>query len=137
MFFLIITVVFLLILAAISFGVFLSSPNSKGASMELVFNKPKANIDMGIFDSDQFKRLQPFTEINTQYSYKALTKSRKQTSGFISAVSIDEAKANLESMGLTVTEIKEVEIGRTNPFIPYYPVAATTNSASAPKGRAK
>ena len=67
MFFMGITVMFLLFLIIISLGVFLSKPSE--VSSVLVFNKPKVNIDMSIFDSDQFKNLQPFTEMETQYSY--------------------------------------------------------------------
>ena len=118
MFFIGITVMFLLFLIVVSLGVFLSEP--KDISSALVFNKPKVNIDMKIFDSDQFKNLLPFTKMEMQYSYKATTKDNKQQAGFIPAVSIDKAKAILESMGLNVIEIKEVAIGRDNPFTPYY-----------------
>ena len=123
MFFIGITAIFLLILIIMSFGVFFSKP--KAVSTALVFNKPQINIDMTIFDSDQFKNLQLFTHMQTQYSYKALTKDNKEKTGFISAASMNEARKVLESAGLAVTELKEVEIGRDNPFIPYYqPVAA-------------
>ena len=118
MFFMGITIMFLLFLAVISLGVFLSKP--KEVSFGLVFNKPKVNIDMKVFDSDQFKNLQQFSQIEIQYSYKALTKDGKQKTGFISAVSIDQAKEMLEGLGLTVSELKEAEIGRDNPFTPYY-----------------
>ena len=131
MFFMGITVMLLLFLAVISSGVFLSKP--KEVSPVLVFNKPKVNIAMRIFDSDQFKNLQPFTEMKTQYSYKVLTRNNQPSSGFISATSIDQAKTILEDIGLLVTEIKEAEIGRGNPFTPYFqhiitpaPVARTT-----------
>jgi len=130
MFFLVITVVFLLFLVIISLAVFLSGP--KEISPVLVFNKPKINIDMSIFDSDQFKNLQAFPEMETQYSYKATNKNNKQETGFISAVSIDQARTNLEGNGLTVSEIKEVELGRDNPFVSYYqsPVLSTASKTS-------
>jgi len=118
MFFIVITVIVLLFLVVVSFGVFLSSP--KEVSPVLVFNKPKVNIDMSIFDSDQFKNLQPFPEMEIQYSYKATTKNNKPNTGFITAASIDQAKAILESGGLTVSELKEAAVGRDNPFIRYY-----------------
>jgi len=119
-FFMGITITLLLFLAVISFTVILSGP--KEISQVLVFNKPKINIDMSIFSSDQFRNLQPFPEMQTQFSYKAIGKDKKVKSGFISAVSITQARADLESKGLTVTELKEVEIGRDNPFVPYYKV---------------
>lgn len=121
MFFTGITVMFLLFLAVIFSGVFLSKP--KEFSPMLVFNKPKVNIDMSIFDSEQFKNLQSFPEMQLQYSYKAFTMNGKAENGFMTAVSIDQAREILISRGLTVTEIKEVQIGRDNPFIPYYQLA--------------
>jgi len=123
MFFMGITIMFLLFLVIISLGVFLSKP--KEVLPVMVFNKPKININMDIFDSDQFINLQPFIEMKTQYSYKATTKDNKLKAGSISAASTDEANTILESMGLTVIELKEVETGRYNPFIPYYQVVVT------------
>jgi predicted tellurium resistance membrane protein TerC len=118
MFFLGITVMFLLFLIIISLGVFLSKP--KEILPVMVFNEPKVNIDMSVFNSDQFKNLRPFPEMETQYSYKATTKNNQPETGFISAISIDQARTILESMGLTVSELKEVKIGRDNPFTSYY-----------------
>ena len=75
---------------------------------------------MAIFESDQFRNLQPFPEMQTQYSYKAVTKLGKARTGFIFADSIEDARTIITNMGLTVVEIKEVEVGRDNPFTPYY-----------------
>jgi len=116
-FFLVITVMFLLFLVVISFGVFLSKPNE--SSLVLVFNKPKVNIDMSIFNSDQFENLQPFSGIETQYSYVATDKNNNIETGFISAGSIDQARAALEGAGLDVTKLTETETGRSDPFIDY------------------
>ena len=117
-FFMGIIITFLLFLIAISLIVFLSKP--KEVSPTLVFNKPKVSINMSIFDSDQFISLVLFDKIESQYSYTALTKDNKPNTGFISATSPDQAKVILEGLGLVVTEIKEAEIGRENPFVPYY-----------------
>jgi predicted tellurium resistance membrane protein TerC len=119
-FFMGITIAFLLFLIIISLTVFLSGP--KDVSPVLVFNKPKVNIDMSVFDSEQFKNLQPFDQMQIQYAYKATTKDKKQVSDFVSADSEEHAKTILEGMGLTVTDLKPVEIGRDNPFTPYYTV---------------
>lgn len=131
-FFIGITVMFLLFLAVIFFGVFLSAPT--GTSPVLVFNKPKVSIDMSIFNSDQFKNLQPFAKMQTQYSYTATLKSAvgqaKQETGFITADSIDQAKTILQGMGLEVSQIKEAEIGRDNPFTPYYQAVASPAAAA-------
>ena len=118
MFFLGITVILLFVLVGIFFGVFLAEP--KESSLALVFNKPKVNIDMSVFESYQFKNLQPFSEMQMQYSYTAATKKGKAQSGFIFAGSEDEARKALTDMGLIISSIKKVEIGRSNPFEPYY-----------------
>lgn len=92
----------------------------KEAQTSLVFNKPKINVDMKIFDSEQFKSLQPFGEIELQFSYIAAAEKQKPVTGFISAASLEQARLILADMGLKITEIKEVGIGRENPFTPYY-----------------
>ena len=117
-FFMGITVVFLLFLIIVFLGVFLSKP--KQVLKVQVFNKSKVSIDMKIFDTDQFKRLQPFVEMETQYSYKIVEKDGKVETGFMSANSAEQVRKILEGRGLTVSDIKETEIGRENPFTPYY-----------------
>lgn len=117
MFFLGITVAFLLLLFIISLGVFLAKPAE--VQQTLVFNKPKVNIDMALFDFKQFKDLNLFAGMKIQFSYTASTKDGKKQSGFISALSNAEAIKELQRVGLTRVSVKEVEIGRNNPFIPY------------------
>jgi len=120
MFFMGITIMFLLFLAFISLVVLLSKPQP--VSPTLVFNKPKINLDFSILDSEQFEKLESFTKLETQFAYEAVDDKGKITSGLISAVSLDEARKFLESMKLVVTSLKEVEIGRINPFTPYFQV---------------
>lgn len=127
MFFLGITVVFLLFISIISISVFLSSP--KEVSPVLVFNKPKVSINMSVFESDQFKNLVPFAEMQTQYSYKATGKDRRQKTGFIAASSVEDARKALSAMGLSNITIDEAKIGRDNPFSPYYGYKAATSSS--------
>jgi len=115
-----IIVIFGLFLAIIFFGIFFSKP--KEVSSSLVFNKPKISIDMKIFEKDEFKNLDPFPEIEKVFSYQAQTARRQIRTGYISASSLEDAKASLESTGLAVVGLKEVEIGRDNPFEPYYQV---------------
>lgn len=118
MFFMGITVVVLLFLVIIAMNVFFAKP--KEIPLELVFNKPKVNINLTALDSDQFKELEPFSEMEVQFSYSAVTEKGKNVTGIISAVSENVAQEILKAMDLTVIEIKEVEIGRDNPFTPYY-----------------
>ena len=109
-------------MVVVAFLVLLSQPRQ--VAPELVFNKPKVNVDFKVFDSDQFKKLQPFEQMQTQFIYTAFTKEGKSVNGFISAASSDDARNILEELGLTPKEIKEVEIGRDNPFTPYYQLTA-------------
>jgi hypothetical protein len=51
----------------------------------------------------------------------------------VSAVSADEARKTLESMGLKVTDLKEVGIGRDNPFTPYYAVSTVSTGTQTIK----
>jgi len=105
---------FLIIIASV---IFLSQPKEVSVS-EITFNKPKININFEIFDSDQFKSLQDFGEMKTQYSYKA-RKDDENVEGSISADSEDDARKVLEELGYNVYQIQEVEIGRENPFESY------------------
>src|SRR3989344_5320630 len=107
-FFLGITVIFLLFLAAVGFAVFLSQP--KPVSPEIVFNKPKISIDTKIFDSEQFKNLQPFAEMKIRFAYTARTTQGESETGIITAVSENEAKKILEDAGMAVIDLKEAGI---------------------------
>lgn len=118
MFFMGITVLFLLFMAFISLSVFVSKP--KEVAPGLVFNKPKVRIDMSIFESEQFRGLREFTKMTNNYSYIVTTEDGKQKTGFIQAESMGDAEKELESQGYTVTDIQEAKIGRSNPFTPYY-----------------
>lgn len=117
-FFIGITAVFLSILVFVTFLVFMSQPQQ--VAEELVFNKPKININFSILDSDQFKGLLPFNEMQRAFVYTATSRDGELKSGSVSAISIAEARKILQTMGYTVKNIKEAEIGRENPFIPYY-----------------
>lgn len=123
MFFLGITVALLIFLTLAFSFVFFSKP--KEVNPVLVFNKPKVNINMTIFDSDEFKKLEPFSEMEMQYQYTATDEDNKELQGFISAVSLDEARNILVNMKLNVLTLKPAEIGRSNPFTPYYEAAPT------------
>jgi predicted tellurium resistance membrane protein TerC len=118
MFFMGITVVFALLVLFVSLAVFLSSPTE--VEPALVFNKTKININMRIIDSEKFKELSPYSEIAVQFAYTATTKEDKDVEGFVTAVSEEEAKKMLEAAGFIEISLKEVDMGRNNPFTPYY-----------------
>jgi len=132
MFFLGITVAFLVFIFFVSLAVFLAKPTE--VSPVLVFNKPKVNFDLSIFDSDEFKNLKSYTGMETQYSYKAVAKDKTIKTGFISATSEEEARTTLTNMDLIVSEVEEVQVGRDNPFTPYYSTAVEQTATEATGG---
>lgn len=127
-FFMGITIIFLLFLAVIASAVFFSKP--KEVPYQLVFNKPKIDINFDVLDSAQFKELEPFTEMEMQFNYRAETKAGKIIAGLISANSMDEARGILKNIDLTVIDIKEVEVGRENPFAPYFQTTAPSKTTT-------
>lgn len=116
-FVIIILVVVLLVLAGVGIAVFWAQPKAPPASV--VFNKPKVSLNMDVFNSDQFKQLQLFTEIKMQFAYTAKTSENEQKSGVIEAASEADAREILQGMGLVVLDIKQAGTGRENPFTPY------------------
>lgn len=133
MFFTGITAAFLLLILIVSLSVFFAKP--KDISPALVFNAPKVDINMDVFSSDQFKNLQPFGDMEIQYVYKAVNEENEQETGMIMAVSLEKAKDILEGIGLRVTELKEADIGRENPFTPYYQIIPSPEPAPVPRAR--
>ena len=131
-FFMGIVIGFSLFVLFFSLAVFLAQP--KKVAQELVFNKPKITIDTTIFDSEQFKDLAFFEEIENQYQYTVYTDSiNKTTTAFITGTSKEQVQLTLEEMGYTVVEIKETGTGRNNPFTPYYDVNAELNKQTPTK----
>ena len=127
-----IILIFALFIVLISFLVFLSKP--KPVSPTLVFNKPKVNIDMKVFDTDEFKDLQAFSQMQIQFTYTGFNKLNKSVKGFISAISEEDARSILEASGIiTISTIKEAEVGRDDPFKPYYQVSNSVSTQNTVK----
>lgn len=118
LFFVGITVLLILFLASVFLGIFVLEP--KEESLGLVFNRPKVNINMEIFDSDIFKNLKSFSQMEIQYQYKAKDQQGAIIEGFIVASSLSNAMRILEGAGLSGLSVKELEVGRENPFAPYF-----------------
>jgi predicted tellurium resistance membrane protein TerC len=126
---------FALFLGAIALIVFFSQP--KQSQARLVFNKPKVSLDFKILESDQFKNLDAYAQMDTQYTYRATMVTGKGVEGLISAFSVEDARKLLESLNLSVVDIQEVKNGRDNPFTPYSqaaPAAATNKTVTPAKG---
>jgi predicted tellurium resistance membrane protein TerC len=111
-----ITIALALFLIFVALWVFLSKPAE--VPQKLVFNKAKVNVDMSIFNSDQFKNLEIFPEIPIRFSYTAIAQEGGATSGYITAASRGDAEKLLEKMGFVSIDVKDIEIGRDNPFAP-------------------
>ena len=123
MFFLGITVLFLLFLSVIGTVVFFSKPEP--APIEQVFVKPKIEINFEILDLEQIRESLLMGRVQKEFSYKATTDKGEQILGKIFADSIEEAKKTLENSGLSSVILEEIVIGRENPFTPYYKVINT------------
>jgi hypothetical protein len=121
-------------IAGVAFFVFTYSPTTTIDVGNVIFNKPKVTIDLSILDSDRFKNLNPFDQLETQFSYNGTTDKGKISSGIISAININEARKILVGMGLLVIDLKPVDSGRLNPFTPYYQkiIQETPNKTTTP-----
>ncbi|MDO8486354.1 MAG: hypothetical protein Q7S77_01490 [Candidatus Staskawiczbacteria bacterium] len=117
MFFLGITILFLLALLIVGTVVFFSKPEP--ALTEQVFVKPKIKIDLGILDLEQVKGSSLMEKIQKEFVYEALTDKNEKKSGSIFAASIEEARKKLQEEKLIEVSLEEVLIGRENPFAPY------------------
>lgn len=127
MFFLGITIIFLLGLAIFSATVFFSKPAP--SSVGQVFVKPKINLNFAVLDSPLVKNSVPMTKMQKEFYYIAQTNKKVKKSGSIFADSIEDAKKIIEDAGLIVLNLEEAKIGRENPFLPFYtPTPVTINT---------
>lgn len=118
MFFLGITILFLLVLSVIGTVVFFAKPES--IPVEQAFVKPKIEINFEVLDLEQVKGSLLMGRMQKEFDYFAVTDEGEQRAGSISAATMEEAKKLLEDLGLVSITLGEVEIGKENPFTPYY-----------------
>ena len=117
----IITIFLVLILFITPFLIF--SPLFTGQSKDIFIeevNRPDIGIDFSIIDSDEVKNLETFLVPQIEFSYKALDKNNKQVTGRIFANDENDAKNNLSNSGFKNINLEEVNIGKKEPFVPYY-----------------
>ena len=98
MFFLGITILFLLVLSIIGTIVFFSKPEP--TSIEQVFIKPKIKINFEVLDLEQVKGSLLMGRIEKEFSYQAVTDKGEEKTGSIFAATMEEAKKILEESGL-------------------------------------
>lgn len=124
MFFLGITILFLLVLSIIGTVVFFSKPEP--TPVEQAFIKPKIKINFEVLDLKQVKGSLLMGRVQEEFAYSAATEKGEQKTGSIFAATMEEAKNILEGLGLISVTLEEVEIGRENPFTPYYTLSIPT-----------
>lgn len=80
---------------------------------------PNITINFNVIDSDQVKNLEPFTSLETEFTYLVQDQTGKQVQGNISAPSKEAAQKLLEDSGMKIISIKETIIGNNQPFASY------------------
>lgn len=118
MFFLGITILFLLVLSVIGAVVFFSKP--KYTPEEVSFIKPEIKINFEVLDLEQVKASLLMERIQKEFAYLAITEEGGEEAGSIFAATKEEAKKSIDDSGLISVTIEEVKIGRENPFTPFY-----------------
>ena len=86
---------------------------------QVSFNKPDVIINLGVLESEKVKNLQPFTPVQTEFTYTVKTAAGKQVSGNISAASQDDAQSQPQAAGYTVITVSATPVGRSDPFVSY------------------
>ena len=96
MFFLGITILFLLVLSIIGTIVFFSKPES--ISVEQVFIKPKIKINFEVLDLKQVTGSLLMGRVQKEFAYSAVTDGGEQRTGSIFAATKEEAQKKLEDL---------------------------------------
>ncbi len=77
---------------------------------------PALVINLSVIDSAQVSSLQPFTTVQTEFTYVVKDKKGKQINGNISATSQQEAQSLLEASGFSVVSVSLTQAGNSEPF---------------------
>ena len=110
---------FVIFLIIISFSVFLAKPK-KPATLP-TFIAPEIRINFDVLRSPQLIALKLLPDMEIQFSYTAKFKGKAQI-GKILASSKEKAQEILIGFGYTDIIVEDIEIGRENPFSPYYEI---------------
>lgn len=124
------SVIILLALALFSISLFVFPPQVENAllnSEKEVSDRSDIKIDLSIIDLEQVKNLEPFLDnAETEFNFIAKDKNGKQMTGNILAPNKDEAIRILKEKGFDVSSIKESNLGKNEPFVPYYQTIEVT-----------
>src|SRR3989338_2707477 len=85
----------------------------------MFFDQPDVVINFKILDSEKVKALEPFTRLETEFDYIVQDQDDQQMSGTILAATNEDAQKLLEKSGYRVLMLKEVNLGRSEPFVSY------------------
>lgn len=110
----------MVILTIIGLVVLLAKP--KPVPIEWAFVVPKIVINFDVLKSPKIQNLELLPEMDKQFDYQAKTAKGLDQKGRISAPSEEKAAEILTGLGLKLIILKEVGIGRDNPFLPYYEI---------------
>jgi len=123
MFFWGIAIAFLMVLVIIALFVFLQKP--KAVPVELVFQKPKIEIDFKVLEAQQKGVSEIFLGKELEFGYQATSEQGTVLSGKVSAPTEEEALKILEAKKYTNITLQKPAMGRENPFVPYYTIVET------------
>ena len=117
-----ISIALILFLVTILFIIFSPGFKNETASIPIqdVLYNPSARINFDIMDSSLVKNLDLFEGMQTEFDYAAQDQNGNNAGGKVLALNQEDAKSILEKMGLKVLTLKESNIGRSDPFVPYY-----------------
>ncbi len=116
-FFLGITVLFVLIILVIGVGVLFAKPVD--VPKEQVFINPKVKVDLAILGATQVRGINIMDRLEKVFTYEALEKGVPRN-GTILAIDQEDAEKKLKGRGYSIVKIEEAQVGRENPFTPYY-----------------
>ncbi len=90
------------------------------AKVKVSFSKPDVIINLDILNSEKVKNLNLFSNLETEFVYVVKNQQGKLVTGNILALTPFDAQNLLEESGFKVVSLKEVNIGRSEPFTSYY-----------------
>ena len=109
----------ILVVAFLTFSSIIFLGKNRDVGVLTVPTQKNISINFDIIDSPEVSNLKPFYKMESAFSYVVIDEVGKEIKGNISAGSIEYAKALLQASGFTISNLKEVGIGRIQPFILY------------------
>lgn len=83
------------------------------------FKSPNVDVDLRVLESNNIKNLELFHSLDIAFEYVVFDSTGKEITGNISAADKRAAEASLKNSGFTIVTLKEMGVGRENPFVSY------------------